>query len=144
MLEQRHSELVMGFDFGLRRTGVAIGLTAIGRARPLITLQLRQGTPDWVQLTALIEEWQPHSLVVGNPNSLNNKNLMDRLVWFTKELQRRYALPIHLIDEQYSSLEAGYMLKQNNHHKRISKEKLDKIAAVLILESWFCENNSTK
>ncbi|NNC55263.1 MAG: Holliday junction resolvase RuvX, partial [Pseudomonadales bacterium] len=59
--------LYLGFDYGARQIGVAVGQSATGSARPLCILPAREGQPDWTQLAALLQEWQPQALVVGLP-----------------------------------------------------------------------------
>lgn len=133
----------MGFDFGLKRIGVAVGSPVTGQAQALSVLSARQGVPDWAQVSALVKDWQPRVFVAGDPNS-DDRNLMGQLKKFVKELEGRFELPVHLIDESYSSIEAGYQLKQGGDHKGLIRKKLDKVAAALILESWFCENESER
>ena len=138
---QDRNKTAMGFDFGLKRIGVAVGSSAIGQAQPLSIMPAKIGMPDWVQVNTMVEDWQPQVFVVGNPNS-DNTNLMGQLKKFVKELERRFGLPVYMMDEGYSSLEAIHQLKQKAGHKGPIGKKLDKIAAALILESWFRENNN--
>lgn len=139
-MKKNASVRALGFDFGLKRIGVAVGSPAMGHAQPVTTLQAQHGRPDWTQIAALIEDWRPDALVVGNPNSLSDKNLMGKLKKFVRELAERFDRPVRLIDEAYSSLEARRRIKKNTQHQRCMKEEIDKIAAVLILEAWFYEN----
>src|SRR5690606_24221209 len=62
---------VLGFDFGTRQIGVAVGQTLTGNARPLKELRARDGIPDWDQIGALLKEWQPDALIVGLPLNMD-------------------------------------------------------------------------
>lgn len=132
---------VIGFDFGLRRTGVATGNTLTGSSTPQCTLQSQQDKPDWVRISRLIREWQPQHLVVGQPRCVEDEKhpLTKALGHFCDELENRYGLPISHISEELSSHEAEQRLKQarqNGRRKKIRKEEVDALAAAIILESW--------
>lgn len=133
---------VLGFDFGHRRIGVAIGHELTGRARPLATLEMRQQCPDWEAIDRLIAQWQPDLLVVGiarhadgTPNPVTQAALH-----FSQQLQTRYQLPVQRIDERLSSWEAEELIATwyaPGHRGRRDKSTIDQVAAALILESWF-------
>lgn len=132
---------VMGFDFGLRRTGIATGNTLTGSSTPQCTLQSIQNKPDWVSISRLVREWQPQHLVVGQPHCVEDEKhpLSKALAQFCAELANRYDLPITQVAEELSSHEAEQRLKQarqNGRRKKIRKEEVDALAAAIILESW--------
>ncbi len=136
---------VLGFDFGLKRTGVAIGNTLTGLATPLCTLRSVDNHPDWHGITQLIEEWRPETLVVGVPYLLDGKSssMTAKAEKFSRQLEGRYMLPVDTINEQLSSLEAEQRLKlsrQAGRKKKIKKEEIDQLAAAIILESWILKN----
>ncbi|MEE9302805.1 MAG: Holliday junction resolvase RuvX [Thiotrichaceae bacterium] len=136
---------ILAFDFGLKRTGVAIGNTLTGLATPLCTLNSIDNHPDWTGIGALIKEWQPQTLVVGIPYLLDGKSseMTVKAEKFSRQLAGRYALPVDTINEQLSSLEAEQRLKssrQAGRKKKIKKEEIDQLAAAIILESWILEN----
>ena len=58
---------LLGFDFGTKSIGVAVGQTITATASPLAALKARDGVPDWNQLEQLLKEWQPEQVVVGLP-----------------------------------------------------------------------------
>ncbi|HAW77355.1 MAG TPA: Holliday junction resolvase RuvX, partial [Alteromonas australica] len=62
---------VLAFDFGTKSIGVAVGQEVTGTASPLAALKARDGIPDWQQIAALYEEWQPHLVVVGLPLNMD-------------------------------------------------------------------------
>jgi putative Holliday junction resolvase len=136
---------VIAFDFGLKRTGVAVGNTLTGSATPECTLIGRNEQPDWDGISKLIKEWNPIHLVVGMPTELDGTDspLTKRVIRFCNQLHGRYQLPVDQENEQFTSLEAAQRLKQlrqSGRKKKITKEEVDKIAATIILESWMQKN----
>ena len=97
----------LAFDFGTRRTGVATGNTLLGRATALKTLAL-EGDARFDAIAALIAEWQPDALVVGvpfHPDGAAHENTL-RARRFARQLHGRFALPVHEVDERYTTTEA--------------------------------------
>ena len=133
--------IVLAFDFGLKRTGVAIGNTLTGSASPECTLQSQHEKPDWNSISRLLDEWKPDQLVVGLPVELDGSEnpLKKRIDRFCNQLNGRYNLPVDQENEQFTSIEAAARLKQlrqSGRKKKVSKEDVDKIAASIILENW--------
>lgn len=133
---------VLGFDYGKRRVGVAVGSPVTGRAQPLTTLEHRDGVPDWPALDALVRDWRPDTLIVGLPLTADGgtqKNTR-RACNFAQELSGRYHLRVHTMDERYSTIEAGEKLRTaratGSRGRRLAKGDLDAMAAQTILESW--------
>ena len=130
-----NNELIMGFDYGTQKIGIAIGQRVTRTANPVAIVRAENGKPDWTHLELLIEEWKPRQFVVGYPlNMDDSESEMSELVKrFSSQLQKRYSLPTHFMDERLSTFEA----RQNNHTNCNSRKlEFDDIAAVLILESW--------
>jgi putative Holliday junction resolvase len=97
----------LGFDFGLRRTGVASGNTLLGHAAPLKTLTL-DGEARFAAIEQLIAEWQPDALIVGvpfHPDGAAHDNTR-RAQRFARQLHGRFGLPVHEVDERYTTVEA--------------------------------------
>ncbi len=97
----------LAFDYGTRRTGVATGNTLLGQARPLKTLAL-EGDARFAAIQALIAEWQPDALVVGvpyHPDGAAHDNTR-KAQRFARQLHGRYRLPVHEVDERYTTTEA--------------------------------------
>lgn len=133
--------IVIAFDFGLKRTGVAVGNTLTGSASPECTLQSQNEKPDWLNISRLFDEWKPDQLVVGLPIELDgSKNPLEKPInRFCNQLNGRYNLPVDQENEQFTSIEAAARLKQlrqSGRKKKVSKEDVDKIAASIILENW--------
>jgi putative holliday junction resolvase len=98
---------VLAFDFGTRRVGLAIGNTLLRRAQPLHTISAT-GDARFAAIAAVIREWQPAALVVGvpfHPDGAAHDNT-GRAQRFARQLQGRFGLPVHEVDERYSTVEA--------------------------------------
>ncbi|NCA69302.1 MAG: Holliday junction resolvase RuvX [Sphingobacteriia bacterium] len=134
---------LLGFDYGTRRIGVAIGQTVTGTAQPLITLHSRDGKPDWAGITALVNEWRPTALVVGLPLDLDGREVdwSPRLHRFVRQLAGRFRLEVHLIDERFTSIEAQHRL-DTRPRRRTHPDMVDAVAATLILETWLSEQEA--
>ncbi len=142
MPEQRALTL-LGFDFGEKRIGIAIGQTLTGTVRPLTTLNAVKQQPDWIGIEALIREWQPDRLIVGLPLHMDGceQPMTQRAKRFGNQLKGRYNLPVEWMDERLSSDEAAG-LWQDQGKRRPDKKDIDKIAASLILQSWLDQHTT--
>lgn len=118
------------FDYGLKKIGVAIGNTLTGLARPLIILRPVTKVERFAQIETLLQEWQPDALVVGLPLTQDGSEQYASLRCrrFANQLQGRYGLTVHLVDERGSSLEAQDILANNDDD--------DAVAASVILQRW--------
>jgi putative Holliday junction resolvase len=127
----------MGFDYGTRKIGVAIGQTVTGTASALETLLSVKNRPDWIRIDQLIKEWKPDALIVGLPLNLDDSSTdaTEGALRFSRQLEGRYHLPVHLADERFTSAEARTRL--GPREKEI--ERYDAVAAKLILETWLSE-----
>lgn len=137
--------VVIAFDFGLKRTGVAVGNLLTGSASPECTIQSKNSSPDWDSITKLIKEWKPCQIVVGMPTELDGSEnplrvAVDR---FCNQLNGRYNIKVDQENEQFTSIEAAQRLKQlrqSGRKQKVTKDEVDKIAAAIILESWMHKN----
>lgn len=129
-----NNQRCLGFDFGTKRIGIAFGQTLTASARPLTALRSRNNTPDWDGIAKLIDEWQPQRLIVGLPLNMDGSesDLSKRTRAFSRELERRFQLPIELEDERLSSIQA---LSEADARKSKAFDK-DSAAASIILEQW--------
>ncbi|MCB1762570.1 MAG: Holliday junction resolvase RuvX [Gammaproteobacteria bacterium] len=126
---------LLGFDFGTAKIGIAVGQSITGTATPLVTLRGTQQRPDWDGISRLIAAWQPSALVVGLPCDIDGgeTEIAVKAKRFARQLEGRYHLPVHMIDERLTSMEARQRLQRRPRQI----ETLDAIAASLILETWF-------
>ena len=127
---------VLGFDFGLKRIGVAVGNTLTGTATPLAVLPAQDGAPDWAQVEALRREWQPARLLVGLPLNMDDSEseLSTRARRFANRLNGRLGLPVELVDERLTSFAARGELLAGG--QRRGRPAVDALAAALIIEGW--------
>jgi putative Holliday junction resolvase len=138
-------QLVMAFDFGKRRIGVACGDTLSRTARPLAGVANSDAGPRWDVVDSMMREWQPTLMVVGLPYNVDDsESVMSAAArGFAAELGARYSLPVRLVDERYSSLEAETRLRAARESglrkRRVAKADVDAAAACVILERWFIE-----
>ncbi|MDH5516545.1 MAG: Holliday junction resolvase RuvX [Gammaproteobacteria bacterium] len=129
---------VLGFDFGAKRIGIAVGQTLTSSATPLQTLNNVNDKPDWQRIEALLNEWKPEALVVGLPYLLDGKatEMTLRADKFSRRLHGRFGLPVFTVSETLSSFEAEEQLKQTKKIDKQNKHEIDKLAAALITETW--------
>ena len=139
--------LVLAFDFGLRRIGVACGDTLSRSAKPLEAVPAGSAGPQWPRIEALVREWQPGLAVVGLPYNVDGSEgpMTVAARAFAAELGRRSGLGVELVDERYSSLEATSMLRERREsgarRRRVGKADIDAAAACVILERWITEHS---
>ena len=129
---------VIGFDFGLKRIGLATGQRITGTATPLATLQAINHKPDWQGIADCIAQWKPDALIVGIPYLLDgSESDMTRAARnFSRELEKRFQLPVYTIDESLTSFAAESQLKQDIKIAKHNKHEVDKMAAAIIVQSW--------
>lgn len=131
---------MLGFDYGRRRIGVAVGQTVTGSASPVATLDAGATGPDWARLLALVAEWRPSGLVVGVPYNADGSphDLTHEVLAFAAALGARTGLPVHQVDERLSSAEASATLREQRAagRKRVAKADVDAAAACVILTTW--------
>jgi len=132
-------QTVIGFDYGERRIGIATGQTITSSATPLITLNTINQKPDWDAIEKIINEWKPEALIVGLPTYLDGSDseMTTKAQRFSRQLEGRFHLPVHLINESLTSFEAEQHLTKKNQH---NKQEIDKIAAAIIVQNWLEQN----
>lgn len=131
---------LLGFDFGTRKIGVAVGQTVTGTANPLTTLRHRGHKPDWAAIEALVREWQPEAAVLGLPHNMDDteeETLAEPVRRFARQLEGRFGLRVHLVDERLTTIAAARALGPRGVARR--PDELDAYAAKLILETWLAE-----
>lgn len=146
------SHCVMGFDFGVKRVGVAVGETSIGIAHAIETIHAESNAEKMNAIDVLVAEWKPSVLVVGeathenphesaqeNPNAPKAAPHPVALLAhkFGNRLKERHRLPVEYINEFLSSSEASGNLAAQGLKGRAQKARLDAAAAQVILQSYF-------
>jgi len=122
-------DIVLGFDFGIKRIGIAMGNTLTGQAQPLRIIAAVDNATRFKIIEELIAEWQPARLVVGEPRHPDGAehDMTLRSRRFANQLHGRFNLPVELVDERYSS--AVLQARRG--------EKIDDKAAAIILQQYF-------
>jgi putative Holliday junction resolvase len=126
----QRTQTFLSFDFGLKRVGVATGNTVLRQAQPLQTVAA-EGDARFAAIGALVRQWQPDALVVGvpfHPDGAPHDNTA-RARRFARQLRGRYGLPVHEVDERYTTTEA----------RAAGAADLDAASAALILEQFLRE-----
>ncbi len=132
--------IVLGFDVGARRIGVAVG-SALGGARAVAVVDVREGGPDWTSIERLHRGWRPAGLVVGDPMTLDggDQPIRRRARAFAGELKARFRLPVVMGDERSRSVAAAQRFARDRaagNRRRRDAATLDAAAAAVIVERW--------
>jgi len=130
---------VLAFDFGTKRTGVAVGDFETQLAHPLTTITAAENRARFAAIELLIGEWRPVLLVVGLPSRPDGtEHPVGTLVRrFAQRLEGRFGVRAELVDERLTSNEAEGMLRASGARGARLKAGLDAVAAQRILESYF-------
>ena len=135
--------LLLGFDFGTKQIGVAVGQAITGQARELCTLKAQNGIPDWDKVQALIKEWQPDAIVVGLPLNMDGtrSNMSDLAEKFSRKLNGRFGVAVYTHDERLTTFEAkGERMARGGQKGSYRNNPVDAIAAALLLLGWLDEH----
>lgn len=124
--------VIVGFDFGLKRLGVAIGNTLTKEARPLQIIDSRTNQSRWTGIEKVLKEWNPSALVVGVPRHPDGTahEMTARCERFARQLEGRFHLPVYPVDERYSSAVVDS-----------ESDFIDDEAACIILQQFFDESS---
>ena len=127
--------IVLGFDYGTKRIGVAVGNSLTGSAQVLDVIQNKKTDQSLQKIKELISEWQPNCLVVGLPMHPDGAEhaMTKRSRSFGQELAKQFGKPVHFVDERYSSV----LLEQATQYQG----SVDSHAAGLLLEQFFRERS---
>ena len=133
--------IYLGFDYGAKRIGLAVGDAVTGSARPLPTV-INGRQPDWEALAKALKEWRPAGCIVGLPVDLdgNDQAITSHARAFAEQLRSRYGVPVYLCDERLSSRAADDEIRNARADGRMNRRTRsgdrDGVAARLILEQW--------
>jgi putative Holliday junction resolvase len=127
----------LGFDYGAKRIGVAVGNTVSGSASALDTVKVTSNKTDWEHISRLLADWQPDALVVGLPIKMDRTDnpITADAKRFANRLHGRYHLPVHLVDERLTSHMALSEIREAGYNRR-SKDLVDSYAAREILQTF--------
>ena len=128
----------MAFDFGLRNIGIAIGQNITKSASTFYAIKAKEGEPDWMKLDSIVKEWEPSLFIVGDPINMDGtkSEFQKRILKFSNDLKKRYAINIYKMDERLTTKEAKERIKDESNGLQASANK-HSISAQIILEDWF-------
>ena len=137
---ERH--ILLAFDFGFRRIGIATANRETRTSSPLTTLRVER-EPPWRELDRILDDWRPGQLVVGVPEGHGTEGVAKRARAFANALAERYALPVATVDETLTSAAAASELAEKRRsgylRRRVGKGGVDRVAACLIAEQWMSQ-----
>ena len=131
-------QVLLGFDFGMKRIGVAVGQIITRTARPLTTVSAHKGVPSWDKINALVQTWRPDALVVGIPLNMDGtpQSITESVYGFIRQLKDHYELPVYEVDERLSTQDARQRIFNEGGYKALQNGQVDSVAAQLILQNW--------
>lgn len=134
------NKVILAFDYGDKRMGVAMGNTLLKIAHPVETVCAEGVFAKIDRVRELIAYWKPNMLVIGLPHeheSVQKTQLINTITNFAKKLKAKFNIPVIYINEDFTSSYAASLLDEQNVHGRNQHEKIDQLAACAILETYF-------
>ncbi len=130
---------VIGFDFGKKYIGVAVGQEMTGSASPLGSIKANDGIPNWDSLASYLQEWQPDFIVIGLPLNMDGseQQLTVDAKKFGNRVAGRFGVKVEFQDERLTTADAKEQLFARGGYKNLTKDNIDAESARLIIESFF-------
>jgi putative Holliday junction resolvase len=131
---------VLSIDFGEKRIGLAVGDTESKIASPLKTIVNNNSKNTCNTISIIAKEWDISRIIIGMPEIYNNQEINKKIKNFGKMLEKNLNIKVTFYNEDYSSNYAQAVLATQmkaGRKKKIIKEEIDRIAATLILQSYF-------
>ena len=132
-------QLIIAFDFGTQKTGMAVGSSIIESATPLALFPMKDGIPNWDELLKIIKQHQPNLFLVGLPLNMDDteSELSARSRKFARRLRHQTNIETLMVDERLTTREARDELGHYQAQGRAKKLSADSVAAALFIESWY-------
>ncbi|MDY6449941.1 Holliday junction resolvase RuvX [Acinetobacter faecalis] len=132
-------QMIMAFDFGTQKMGMAIGQSLIESANPLALFPMKDGIPNWDELLKIVKQYQPTLFLVGLPLNMDDteSELSTRARKFARRLRHQTNIETLMVDERLTTREARDDLDHYQAQGRGKKLSADSIAAALFIESWY-------
>lgn len=132
-------KLIMAFDFGTQKTGMAVGSSLIESATPLALFPMKDGIPNWDELLKIVKQHQPNLFLIGLPLNMDDSEseLSTRARKFARRLRHQTNIETLMVDERLTTREARDELDHYQAQGRGKKLSADSIAAALFIESWY-------
>lgn len=136
------NQTFLGFDFGNKSIGVAVGQRITCTATGLETIRTLTQDAKWQGISRLVETWKPQGFVVGicYQEDGSENTITQPILRFCRQLEGRYGLPVYTMDETLSTLESRTLFYENRPKRSIGFGAVkDKISAQLILQTWLIQ-----
>lgn len=132
------SRTILGFDFGMKNIGIAVGQDLTLTANPLTAIKARDGIPDWEHIRKLLDEWKPQLLIVGLPLNMDGteQEMTAAARRFGNRLHGRFNIPVEWQDERLTTYEALDQMGIRSKMDTRQRSDVDQLSAQLILQSW--------
>lgn len=132
-------QMIMAFDFGTQKTGMAVGQALIESANPLPLFPMKDGIPNWDNLLKIVKQYQPDLFIVGLPLNMDNSEseLSTRARKFARRLRHQTNIETLMVDERLTTREARDELDYYQAQGRAKNLSADSLAAALFIESWY-------
>ncbi|MEC8124789.1 MAG: Holliday junction resolvase RuvX [Pseudomonadota bacterium] len=132
-------QLIIAFDFGTQKMGMAVGSSLIESATPLALFPMKDGIPNWDELLKIVKQHQPNLFLVGLPLNMDDSEseLSTRARKFARRLRHQTNIETLMVDERLTTREARDELEHYQAQGRAKKLAADSIAAALFIESWY-------
>lgn len=130
---------LIGFDFGTKSIGIAVGQEISGTATALSAVAAKDGIPNWDNIKKILDEWQPDLLIVGLPLNMDgtNQEVTFKAKKFAKRLHGMFGYQVEVQDERLTTTDAKARLFDHGGYRNLAKDKVDSMSAQIILESYF-------
>ena len=132
-------QMIMAFDCGTQKTGIAVGQALIESANPLPLFPMKDGIPNWDNLLKIVKQYQPDLFIVGLPLNMDDSEseLSTRARKFARRLRHQTNIETLMVDERLTTREARDELDHYQAQGRAKNLSADSLAAALFIESWY-------
>jgi putative holliday junction resolvase len=145
MPDSNSAQMIMAFDFGTQKMGMAVGQSLIESANPLALFPMKDGIPNWDELLKIVKQYQPNLFLVGLPLNMDEteSELSARARKFARRLRHQTNIETLMVDERLTTREARGEMESYQAQGR-KKVSADSIAAALFIESWYRQPKGVK
>ena len=145
MPDSNSAQMIMAFDFGTQKMGMAVGQSLIESANPLALFPMKDGIPNWDELLKIVKQYQPNLFLVGLPLNMDEteSELSARARKFARRLRHQTNIETLMVDERLTTREARGAMESYQAQGR-KKVSADSIAAALFIESWYRQPEGVK
>ena len=146
MPDLNQPQMLMAFDFGTQKMGMAVGQSLIHSANPLALFPMRDGIPNWDQLLKIVNQYQPTLFLIGLPLNMDDSEseLSARARKFARRLRHQTNIETLMVDERLTTREARDELEHYQAKGRGKNIAADSMAAALFIESWYRDPQGVK